>query len=270
MDAMLTAMSQPAKSKWVVPRGGGGTRAPGVESGEPAAAGAEQAHRYNRPMRLLAFDTSTEYLSVALRVAGRTLSRDLHAVQSHSELLLDLVGVLLAEAGVTLADLDCIAFGQGPGAFTGLRIACGVAQGLALGANLPLAPVSTLLALAEGSRQPRVIACLDARMGEVYHAAYVRGQEWQVVSPPVLCAPGEAPLLEGGEWAGVGSGFSVHHAALAQRYAGRLVKVDGTLFPHAADIAALAERAGPAGWVAPEAALPHYIRDKVALTLAER
>jgi tRNA threonylcarbamoyladenosine biosynthesis protein TsaB len=221
-------------------------------------------------MRLLAFDTSTEYLSVAVRLAGRTLSRDLNAVQSHSELLLDLVGSLLAEAGVTLADLDCIAFGQGPGTFTGLRIGCGVAQGLALGADLPVAPVSTLLALAEGSRGERVIACLDARMGEVYHAAYVRGEDWRVESPPVLCAPTEAPLLQGGEWTGVGSGFSVHHTALAQHYAGRLVRVDGTLFPHAADIAALAERAGPAGWVAPELALPHYIRDKVALTLAER
>ncbi|MEJ5211550.1 MAG: tRNA (adenosine(37)-N6)-threonylcarbamoyltransferase complex dimerization subunit type 1 TsaB, partial [Burkholderiales bacterium] len=119
-------------------------------------------------MHLLAFDTSTEYLSVALRSRGETLSRDLRAGQQHSDLLLPLVRELLAEAGLALGQLDCIAFGQGPGTFTGLRIGCGVAQGLAFGAGLPLAPVSTLLALAAGSRAPRVIACLDARMGEIY------------------------------------------------------------------------------------------------------
>ncbi|MEO1765960.1 tRNA (adenosine(37)-N6)-threonylcarbamoyltransferase complex dimerization subunit type 1 TsaB [Thiobacter aerophilum] len=222
-------------------------------------------------MRVLAFDTSTEYLSVALRVAGDTLSRDVKAAQQHSDWLLDFVHELLAEAGLALNQLDCIAFGQGPGTFTGLRIACGVAQGLAFGADLPVAPVCTLLALAAGSRADRVITCLDARMGELYHAAFLKAEAgWQTLVGPNLCAPEASPSVEGGHWTGVGSGFSVHHEALARRYAGQLVRVDGTMFPHAADIAALAEAQGPAAWIDPEQAAPFYLRDKVALKTSER
>jgi tRNA threonylcarbamoyladenosine biosynthesis protein TsaB len=223
-------------------------------------------------MRILALDTSTEYLSIALRLDGETLSRDLHAGQQHSELMLPLVQALLAEAGIPLRQLDCIAFGQGPGTFTGLRIGCGAAQGLAFGADLPVAPVSTLLALAEGSREERVVACLDARMGEVYHAAYARrGEDWVTESAPVLCAPDAAPAIDGDNWAGVGSGFSAHHDALSARYGGRFHRIDGTLFPHAADIAALAEgMVRAARTVAPEQAAPLYIRDKVALKTSER
>lgn len=223
-------------------------------------------------MRILALDTSTEYLSIALRLDGETLSRDLRAGQQHSELMLPLVQELLAEANLALGQLDCIAFGQGPGTFTGLRIGCGVAQGLAFGADLPVAPVSTLLALAQGSRETRVVACLDARMGEVYHAAYVRdGAGWTTVSAPVLCAPQDAPGIAGEDWAGVGSGFSAYHEALSARYAGRFHRIDGTLFPHAADIAVLAENMVKAGLtVAAEDAAPLYIRDKVALKTSER
>lgn len=223
-------------------------------------------------MRILALDTSTEYLSVALRIDGETASRDLHAGQQHSELLLPLVQALLAAAGVSLRQLDCIAFGQGPGTFTGLRIGCGAAQGLAFGAELPLAPVSTLLALAQGSRSEQVVACLDARMGEVYHAAYARnGPRWETVHAPCLCAPQHAPALGGDHWAGVGSGFSAYHGELTARYAGQLQRIDGTLFPHAADIATLAEDLVREGaTVAPEDAAPVYIRDRVALKTSER
>lgn len=223
-------------------------------------------------MRILALDTSTEYLSIALRLDGDTLSRDLRAGQQHSELMLPLVQELLAEAGASLRALDCIAFGQGPGTFTGLRIGCGAAQGLAFGADLPVAPVSTLLALAEGSRETRVVACLDARMGEVYHGAYMRGAAgWETISAPCLCAPQHAPAVDGGQWSGVGSGFNAYHEALSARYAGRFHRVDGTLFPHAADVAALAEDMVKAGLtVAPEEAAPLYIRDKVALKTSER
>jgi len=223
-------------------------------------------------MRILALDTSTEYLSIALRLDGETLSRDLHAGQQHSELILPLAQELLAEAGTSLHHLDCIAFGQGPGTFTGLRIGCGVAQGLALGAELPVAPVSTLLALAQGSGAQRVVACLDARMGEVYHAAYVRnGRGWDMRHAPSLCAPRDTPAVEGGHWAGVGSGFSAYQEALSARYAGQLQRIDGTLFPHAADIAALAEEMAAAGLtVPPDEAAPLYIRDRVALKTSER
>ena len=223
-------------------------------------------------MRILALDTSTEYLSLALLLDDETLSRDLRAGQQHSELILPLAQELLAEGGVNLRDLDCIAFGQGPGTFTGLRIGCGVAQGLAFGADLPVAPVSTLLALAQGSGHDEVITCLDARMGEVYHAIYQRQDgQWRTLSEPGLYSPQDMPAVSGDHWAGVGSGFSAYHEQMTERYAGQLRQVDGTRFPHAQDIAALAVvMMGRGEVVAPEAAAPLYIRDKVALKTSER
>lgn len=223
-------------------------------------------------MRILALDTSTEYLSLALLLDGEALSRDLRAGQQHSELILPMVQELLAEAGIALRDLDCIAFGQGPGSFTGLRIGCGVAQGLAFGADLPLAPVSTLLALAHGSGHDSVVACLDARMGEVYHAIFQREQQgWNTMSEVGLYSPQDVPVVEGNHWAGVGSGFSAYHEQLSVRYAGRLQHIDGTRFPHAQDIATLAAMMVAAGRiVAPDEAAPLYIRDKVALKTSER
>ncbi len=125
-------------------------------------------------MKILALDTSTEFLSLALWQHGAVAVREMLAGQKHSELVLPLVRELLDEAGLQLADLDGIAFGMGPGSFTGLRIGCGVAQGLVYGANLPVVGVCTLEALAQQAGADRVIACLDARMNEVYHAAYQR------------------------------------------------------------------------------------------------
>ena len=221
-------------------------------------------------MRILALDTSTEYLSLALQLDGETLSRDLRAGQQHSELILPMTQELLAEADIALTELDCVAFGQGPGSFTGLRIGCGVAQGLAFGADLPVAPISTLLALAQGSGHDAVVCCLDARMGEVYDAVYRReGQQWQTVCDAGLYSPQDVPDVEGGHWSGVGSGFNAYHEQLSGRYAGRLQQIDGTLFPHARDIAALAA-ANDGAWVAAEQAAPLYIRDKVALKTSER
>ena len=136
-------------------------------------------------MKLLALDTSTEYLSLCLWQDGAVLSRDLLAGQTHSQRVLPMVGEMLSEAGLSLKQLDGIAFGAGPGSFTGLRIGCGVAQGLAFGADLPVVGVSTLFALAQQAESQRVITCLDARMGEVYHAAYERiGTEWRTVCEP--------------------------------------------------------------------------------------
>ena len=136
-------------------------------------------------MQILAIDTSTEFLSLALWLDGRLLSRDIHAGQTHSQQILPALRELLDEAQVELESLDGIAFGAGPGSFTGIRIACGVAQGLAFGANLPVVAVCTLLVLAQQSGATRVIACLDARMGEIYHAVYEKsGDVWLEVNPP--------------------------------------------------------------------------------------
>lgn len=223
-------------------------------------------------MRVLALETSTEYCSVALWQDGAVVERSVLAGQKHSELLMAMLDALLKEAGVKLAQLDGIAFGMGPGSFTGVRIACGVTQGLALGANLPVAGVCTLQALAEASGKRRVIAALDARMGEIYHAAYEKNDgAWTTVSEPLLCKPEDARLLKGNDWFGAGSGFAVHGEKLGERYTGQLQGVDGTAVPQAAAIAILgaAQFAQGSGVDAAEA-LPLYLRDKVALKTGER
>src|SRR5450755_589695 len=223
-------------------------------------------------MNILALDTSTEYCSVALWQDGTVAECCELVGQKHSEVLMEMLDALLREAGVKLMQLDGIAFGMGPGSFTGVRIACGVTQGLALGANLPVAGVCTLQALAEASGKPRVIAALDARMGEIYHAAYEKHDDiWTTMSEPCLCKPEDAPSLPGENWIGAGSGFAIHGVALDEKYAGQLLGVDGNLVPQAAAIAALgaAQFALGHGVDAAEA-LPLYLRDKVALKTSER
>jgi tRNA threonylcarbamoyladenosine biosynthesis protein TsaB len=223
-------------------------------------------------LKILALETSTEYCSVALWRDGDVDAREALAGQRHSELLLPMVDELLKRHGIAVKDLDGIAFGQGPGSFTGLRIGCGVAQGLAFGAGLPVVGVSTLLALAEAARAARAVCCLDARMGEIYHAAYARSDGgWEVVHSPSLCAPADAPPLPADSWTGCGSGFAVHEAALKRRYAGQLSAIIPEVFPHASDIARLAALEFEAGRTVPaERAVPVYIRDKVALRSDER
>jgi tRNA threonylcarbamoyladenosine biosynthesis protein TsaB len=228
-------------------------------------------------LNILAIETSSEWCSAAIWLDGRVQSREEQAGQRHSELILPMVDGLLREAGIELAALDVIAFGAGPGSFTGLRVACGVAQGLAFAAGVPVAEVSTLLALAQASGAERVVSCLDARMGELYFAAFERatepgsGPQWITVHSPRLCAPVSAPELDGSGWIGAGGGFAAHGAALAQRYAGRLSQTRAELHPHARDIAALAVEVVREGLAVPaEQARPVYLRDRVALTVEER
>jgi tRNA threonylcarbamoyladenosine biosynthesis protein TsaB len=222
--------------------------------------------------KILALDCSTEYCSAALLLSGEIIERNEQAGQRHSELVLAMVDAVLAEGKLTLSQLDAVAFGAGPGSFTGLRIACGVAQGLAFGASRPVVAVPTLLALAQASDASRVLAVLDARMGEVYLAAYDRtAGTWQTVIAPCLCKPDVAPLLTGNQWLGIGSGFSVHDDKLRRSYAGNLGEVDAKSYPQARHIAALAYDEWRAGRsVSAAAALPLYIRDKVAFTENER
>jgi tRNA threonylcarbamoyladenosine biosynthesis protein TsaB len=223
-------------------------------------------------MRVLALDTSTEYCSVALWQDGGSYELNELVGQKHSERLISMVDEVLKDAGIKIQQLDCIAFGKGPGSFTGVRIACGTAQGLAFGANLPVAGVCTLEALAEASGKPRVIAALDARMGEIYHAAYAkRGDVWATVSEPCLCKPDEAPSVAGAGWFGAGSGFAIHGAALDARYTGQLKGVDGAAVPQAVAIAALGAAQFKLGHgLDAAAAVPLYLRDKVALKTFER
>jgi len=223
-------------------------------------------------LNLLALDTSTEYCSVALLRGGELTYRDAHALQRHSELILPMIEALLAAAGLEPGQLDGVAFGAGPGSFTGLRIACGVAQGLAFGAGVPVVPVGTLIALAQEAGARKVIACLDARMRQIYHAAYERhGEGWREVAGPSVCSAELAPVLDGDGWIGCGSGFAVYGGVLAERYAGQIEAVARDLHPHARSIARLAAPVLAAGGGLPaEQAAPLYVRDKVALKMHEQ
>ena len=223
-------------------------------------------------MRVLALDTSTEYCSVALWHDGAIAERCELAGQKHSEILLEMLDGVLQDSGFKIQDMDGIAFGKGPGSFTGVRIACGATQGLALGANLPVAGICTLQALAEATGKPRVIAALDARMGEIYHAAYEKCDgAWVTVSEPCLCKPENAPAVPGNDWFGAGSGFLAHGDKLNVHDAGQLQEIDKTAVPQAEAIAVLgaAQFAQGCGVDAAQA-LPLYLRDKVALKTSER
>lgn len=223
-------------------------------------------------MRVLALETSTEHCSVALWQDGNITSRCELAGQKHSEVLVEMLDELLRGEDVKLAQMDGIAFGMGPGSFTGVRIACGVAQGLALGADLPVVGVCTLQALAQASGRDKVIAALDARMAEVYHAAYERrGETWVTVCEPGLCLPQNAPQVAGSGWFGAGSGFAAHGTALGERYAGQLAGSDAQAVPQASAIAVLAASRFAAGQGVDAAlAMPLYLRDRVALKTSER
>jgi len=223
-------------------------------------------------MKLLVLDTSTEWCSAVLWLDGRIQARRALAEQRHSSLLLPMVDDLLRESATTLRQLDGIAYGAGPGSFTGLRIACAVTQGLALGADLPVVGVSTLESIAEQTNAERVLTVLDARMAEVYWAAYRRaGTGWHTVSEPQLALPESVAVPEEGDWVGAGNGFVALGDVLRPRLAARLARIDDTLVPDAAAMAPLAARAFERG-EGQDAALaaPIYLRDKVALTVDER
>jgi tRNA threonylcarbamoyladenosine biosynthesis protein TsaB len=220
---------------------------------------------------LLAVETSTPACSAALMVAGEVLERYALAPRQHAALMLPMIESLLLEAGVTVSQLDAIAFGRGPGSFTGVRIAASVVQGIAFAADLPVVPVSTLAALALGGMRAtggqRVMAALDARMSEVYwgcyaasgvHAVSLHGSE-------CVCAPTDIPRPQGNDWIGVGSGWEACGEKLLQTTGGQLLRLLPDLEPHATDVVRLASvdyRQGKT--VSPEAAVPVYLRNNVA------
>ena len=160
-------------------------------------------------MRFAAIETSTEWCSLALWRDGELAGIEQRAGHRHGELALPMLGRLLSAARLEAAELDAVAFGAGPGSFTGLRIACGIAQGLAFARSLPVLGVSSLEAMAEECGAPRVVACLDARMGEVYYSALEkRGARWEEVVPAQCVALAAAPRPPGGGWVGCGNGFA--------------------------------------------------------------
>lgn len=218
-------------------------------------------------MIILALDASTEACSVAIWTDGAVVERFESGTQ-HSERILAMVDGLLVETGYAVTRLDAIAFGRGPGSFTGLRIGAGVAQGLAFGADIPVVPVSSLAALAQGVDAPRVLAAFDARMHQVYSGAYIRNAQG-IVEPAgdeTVTPPAEIPLPQGNDWVGAGNGWDLYHAALLARLGGRVATWHREICPHARDVALLGAAAVQAGkTVAAELALPVYVRDVVAV-----
>ncbi len=226
-------------------------------------------------MNLLAIECSTEYLSLALEARGAVHSYHEHVGQRHSEEVLGEISTLFLRADLEMKELNGIAYGRGPGSFTGLRIACGVTQGLAYALNVPVYGVVTLEAVAEEAFLAHgvesVIACTDARMGEVYHAAYRRkAHGWTEICAPGVYKPGLVPDVAGTDWSGCGSGFAVHREALLARYPA-LESVWPELMPTARSELALARSEFHAGRGLPaHEAVPLYIRDNVALKKSER
>lgn len=220
-------------------------------------------------MRFAALETSTEWCSVACHVDGEVRSLERRAGQRHSQLALPMLHVLLKEFQIRAQDLEAVAFGSGPGSFTGLRIACGLAQGLALARGVPVLGVSSFEALAEDSGATRVVACLDARMREVYYAALEKeARGWREVIGGQCTAPRSAPRPSGAGWIGCGSGFAAF-PELSERLG--LEKSFAELHPTAAAIARLAApRLARGEGIDAAAAAPRYLRDKVALTRDER
>jgi len=216
-------------------------------------------------MRFAAIETSTEWCSLAVWAEGELACAEQRADHRHGELALPMLERLLAKLRLKVADLGAVAFGAGPGAFTGLRIACGLAQGLAYARGLPVIGISTLEALAEECGAPRVVACLDARMGEVYYSALERRDgRWHEAIAAQCVALERAPRPPGRGWVGCGSGF-------AQQGAAWLDAVYPGVHPGAAAVARLAAPRLAAGeGVDAAQAAPRYLRDKVALTTEER
>ncbi|TXI49984.1 MAG: tRNA (adenosine(37)-N6)-threonylcarbamoyltransferase complex dimerization subunit type 1 TsaB [Lysobacter sp.] len=241
-------------------------------------------------MNLLAFELSTEACSVALRVDDETRARHEIAPRRHAELALPWAEALLAEAGLAKSQLDAIAVGRGPGAFTGVRLGISIAQGIALALDRPIVPVSTLAALAMRAvalapaldRRIPVLAAIDARMNELYVGCFEIERfdadghgdlaDAHLLGEETLAVPGTVALPESpAHWYGVGTGFAALGGELRARFASQWAAVDAEALPQAADVARLAVRAFARGEaVAPERVEPAYLRNNVALTLAEQ
>ncbi|MEO5596799.1 MAG: tRNA (adenosine(37)-N6)-threonylcarbamoyltransferase complex dimerization subunit type 1 TsaB [Lysobacteraceae bacterium] len=250
-------------------------------------------------MKLLAFETATEACSVALWIDGEVIERHSLAPRRHAEFALPWAEELLNEAGIRRAQLDAIAVGRGPGAFTGVRLAVALSQGIALALDIPVLPISTLAVLAAGSRSlmtrttqniavndARILAAIDARMGEIYLGGFALAPDGDVTAlgAELLAPPQQLidwrGLLESGtpmppseqqRWLGTGTGFAASDAALVATLGPSLLHYDSSALPHASDLARLAVAAHVRGdAVGADQVEPAYLRNKVALTLLEQ
>lgn len=219
-------------------------------------------------MKLLAIDTATEACSAAILFDNEIAFRYQFAPRRHAELILPMIDELLAEAGVRLGDMDALAFGRGPGAFTGVRIAAGVIQGLAYAADLPAIPVSTLAALAQGveTEHQQIISAIDARMGEIYWCIYERDSDGHIVASrdEVVSKPEAMTITDDISYFGTGSGWQTYPSVLTDIVRDQLTGFTGERYPDARDILTLARIEYEYGkTVTADQALPVYLRNKV-------
>lgn len=222
-------------------------------------------------MKLLSIETATEACSAALYLDGEIRLRYQVEPRKHSELILPMMEALLAEADIALSALDALAFGRGPGSFTGVRIATGVVQGAAFGADLPVVPVSTLAALAQRryreQGEKNLLPAYDARMDELYWGCYRIGEDGLAhpLSDDLLVRPDQVNIPAGGGWVGIGSGWASYGETLRNRLGCSVAASDGALLCSAWDVALLGVAGFKAGESLPaEQALPVYLRDNVA------
>jgi tRNA threonylcarbamoyladenosine biosynthesis protein TsaB len=225
-------------------------------------------------MNLLALETATECCSVALMADDRVIVRSELAPRRHADLLLPMCDEVLGEAGIARSDLDFVAVGRGPGAFTGVRLAVSAAQGIALALGIPVLPVSSLAALAMQAPDngAEILAVIDARMGEVYAGRFRRVDARVEALSEESVGPATALRFEGSDAVNViGTGWSSYRDAIVANLRTAPVWSEGARYPQAADVARLAAPvAASGGGVAADRVLPVYLRDKVALTIAEQ
>lgn len=222
-------------------------------------------------MKILAVDTATEACSAALYINGEITEQYQLAPREHTQLILKMVEVLLQQANLQITDLDALAFGRGPGSFTGVRIATGVVQGLAFAADLPVVPVSTLASMAQfiynTQQHERVLSGIDARMGGMYWGCYQLGSHglMELVGKEQVSPPESAELPEKHQWVGAGTAWESYAEQLSATLPGRISQTHPDCFPHSASIVQLAAYAFEQGQ-AVEAAMaqPVYLRDDVA------
>lgn len=229
-------------------------------------------------MNILALETSSEACSCALlSSSGDSCERFELAPRRHTRLILGMVESLLAQGQMSLRELDCIAISHGPGSFTGVRIGMAVAQGLALGADVPVTPISSLRALAQGGlrrhQAKRVLAAFDARLGEVYAGAYCSDEQglMQVCLDDCLINPEQLKFQQSGVWAGMGSAWPVYDRQLRQGLDLNIDNCYGDELPSAVDVAHIGQAEFKRGLaLAPAEALPNYLRENVAQPKAGR
>lgn len=231
-------------------------------------------------MNILALDTCTESCSAALLYQGKVYECSEMTQRGHSELILGMMDNVLSQAGVGISVVDALAFGRGPGSFTGVRVGVGVAQGIAFARDIPVIPISSLAAVAQGAADQldidHLAVAMDARMGEIYCASYkrenglVKQMDDERVCPPQDFSPASA-LDSTLEWVGVGTGWREYDAILRECFINRLAQVSVDHYPLATSIVKLAEFEAEAGRVLPaEQAMPVYLRNNVAKKKGEQ